>query len=148
MRRASNEKTGPWGLTDLLKRYPKRQELQRRGLRELRDLAFKGKGVTTAFDRSLHGTVGPVRERQRRLEKTRNRTTRCSHNGMPMKAPPSASILDCTAGYLLRMYFSELIFSVRAYGHPLLIEELWTLTSAERPTSTLCRRSFHQYIFW
>lgn len=34
---------GPVGVADLLRRHPKRHELQRRGLRTLRDLAYKGK---------------------------------------------------------------------------------------------------------
>ncbi|CAM9339472.1 unnamed protein product [Ectocarpus fasciculatus] len=34
--------TGPRGVAELLRRHPKRHELQRRGLRALRDLAYKG----------------------------------------------------------------------------------------------------------
>lgn len=39
---------GARGLTELLRRRPKRQELQRRGLHELRDLASQGKREGTA----------------------------------------------------------------------------------------------------
>ncbi|CAN0141662.1 unnamed protein product [Pylaiella littoralis] len=39
---------GPRGVAELLRRHPKRYELQRRGLRALRDLAYKGDGERAA----------------------------------------------------------------------------------------------------
>lgn len=34
---------GPAGVTELMQRHPKRQEVQKRGLRALRDMAYKGR---------------------------------------------------------------------------------------------------------
>lgn len=51
--------TGPRGIAELLRRHPKRCELQRRGLRALRDMAFQGQCPATSLAMMGYTQVSP-----------------------------------------------------------------------------------------